>query len=234
MIQIIREPYATRENAMPIDWQTMSIQHPLLGAIPSGLRDIARLQAFLKGERLFHQGSTPRAMLCVLDGEVRLMRRSPDGAEIILQRSHSGFIAEASLDAKTYHCDGIAASDGRLLLFPRQAFQTALEEDTAFNRAWIQQLAREVRRLRARSERLSLNSAAQRIVHYLEAEGIDGVITLKHSRKAWASELGLSHEVLYRTLRRLREQGIVTIDGTRITLRAIYHRFTARTDNGDN
>ncbi|MDP1634511.1 MAG: helix-turn-helix domain-containing protein, partial [Gallionellaceae bacterium] len=75
-----------------------------------------------------------------------------------------------------------------------------------------------VRKLRAQCERLSLNGAADRIIHYIESEGINDAVTLKQPRKAWASELGLSHESLYRTLKRLSDQGTLSIDGNKISL----------------
>lgn len=203
---------------MRIDWKSLEAEHPVLAAMPGVLRDAARLRPFSRGQTLFQQGERPAGMLFILEGEIRLLRRTPTGTEIILQRSSGGFIAEASLDTNTYHCDISAASDGQLLLFPRTVFQTALASDSAFNRTWIGLLAAEVRRLRARSERLTLNSAAERILHYLEAEGMDGVVNLTMTRKAWAAELGLSHEVLYRNLRTLREQGTIRIDGQRIAL----------------
>lgn len=203
---------------MNIDWNTIDAAYPVLAGLPAVLRDAARLRTFTKGQMLFQRGERPRNMLFVLTGEIRLLRRTPSGSEMILQRASSGFIAEASLDTSAYHCDIVAASDGRLLLFPRSAFNAALEHDVAFNRTWIGLLAAEVRRLRARSERLSLNNASERILHYLEAEGMDGVVTLTQTRKAWAAELGLSHEVLYRTLRVLREDGMIRIDGQQIAL----------------
>jgi CRP-like cAMP-binding protein len=206
-------------KGMPIDWEKLTGEHPALGAIPGVLRDSARIRAFEKGQVLYRRGQSPQVMLCVLGGEIRLVRHAPRGAEIVLQRSHSGFVAEASLDAQTYHCDVVAATDGQLLLFPRASFQAALENEPAFNRAWTQLLAREVRRLRAHSERLSLNSAAARIIHYIEAEGSDGTIMLNQTRKSWAVDLGLTHEVLYRTLRQLRESGDIVVDGERISLR---------------
>lgn len=203
---------------MRIDWKTIEAEQPALITIPTALREAARLRPFTKGQTLFQQGERPAGMLFILTGEIRLLRRTPTGAEIILQRACSGFIAEASLDAGAYHCDVSAASDGQLLLFPRTVFKTALESDNAFNRTWIGLLAAEVRRLRARSERLTLNSAAERILHYLEAEGTDGMVILTQTRKAWAAELGLSHEVLYRTLRTLREDKTIQVDGQRIAL----------------
>lgn len=203
---------------MSINWIALIAQHPMLEFIPAGLRDAARLCPFASGDTLFRQGERPTSMLYVLEGEVRLLRRSAAGVEMILQRSRGGFIAEASLDAATYHCDIVSAGDGRLLTFPRTAFQNALETDATFNRTWIRLLAGEVRRQRARSERLSLNNAAERIIHYLETEGIDGVVTLSQSRKVWAAELGLSHEALYRTLRQLQDSSTITINGQCITL----------------
>lgn len=134
-----------------------------------------------------------------------------------MQRSRSGFFAEASLSNKGYHCDAVASKAGTLLHFPVNAFRSALDEDADFRCAWMAHLAREVRKLRAQCERLSLHRAADRILHYIESEGADGIIILNQSRKAWASDLGLSHEALYRALSRLQANGVLQIDGSQIS-----------------
>lgn len=202
-----------------MEWPALVESHSELARIPPALKAAARQQAFAAGETLFRQGDRPKAMYCVLDGEVRLLRRSPKGGEVILQRSRGGFFAEASLESKAYHCDGVAAADGRLLAFPIRTFREALEGDAAFRNDWMAQLAREVRRLRARCERLSLHGAEARILHAIESEGTAGTLVLAQSRKAWAAELGLSHEALYRTLARLQAEGTLVLDGARLTLR---------------
>lgn len=199
-------------------WRALLVAHPDLAPIPEMLREAAEVKAFARGETLFRQGERPRAMLFVLIGEIRLVRLSRAGSEIILQRSRSGFIAEASLESRAYHCDAIAAAEGQLLRFPLRAFRQAIGAEPGFRDAWIAHLAGEVRKLRAQSERLSLHGAAERIVHYLESEGKDGVLTLNQSRKAWAAELALAHEVLYRTLGRLQAEGVISVVGDRITL----------------
>lgn len=202
-----------------MDWPALAEAHPGLSHVPAALRAAARLRVFAAGDTLFRQGERPKAMYCILDGEVRLLRRSRDGGEVILQRSRGGFFAEASLESKAYHCDGVAAADGRLLAFPVRAFREALEGDAAFRNDWMAQLAREVRRLRARCERLSLHGAEARILHAIESEGTAGTLVLAQSRKAWAAELGLTHEALYRTLARLQDEGTLAVDGPRLTLR---------------
>jgi CRP-like cAMP-binding protein len=204
---------------MSCDWPALVAAHPELAHIPQALREAARLRICADGEPVFRQGDRPKAMLYALDGEVRLLRRSREGAEIVLQRSRGGFFAEASLEAKAYHCDAEVFTAGRLLAFPVRAFREALDHDAVFRNAWMAQLAREVRQLRARCERLSLHSAAERILHAIEAEGTAGTLTLMQSRKAWAAELGLTHEALYRTLARLQAAGTISLEGGRITLR---------------
>jgi hypothetical protein len=75
-------------------------------------------------------------------------------------------------------------------------------------------LTREVRKLRAQCERLSLRSAAERVEHYIEAEGRNGRLELRQTRKSWAAELGLTHEALYRALAVLARSGRVSAKAT--------------------
>lgn len=202
-----------------IDWAALRAADAALARFPGALRRSASRESFAKGEPLFRSGERPGAMFYLLSGEVCLLRRSRDGAETILQRTRGGFFAEASLESERYHCDAVAAESGELLKFPARAFREALAGDAEFCNGWIAHLAREVRRLRAQCERLSLKGAVQRIVHYIESEGARGTLVLTQTKKAWAAELGLSHEALYRALRRMQEQGILRVDGRRIVLR---------------
>jgi CRP-like cAMP-binding protein len=186
-------------------------RHPELEAVPDRLRRPAAEVFASAGEMLFRLGERPKRMFWVVEGEVRLVRRSRNGAEIVLQRSRSGFMAEASLDASSYHCDAVAAIDSHLLGFPVLSFRDALLNDEPFRAFWMQRLAREVRTLRAQCERLSLRGAAERIEHYVVSEGVDGRLQLRQTMKAWAAELGLTHEALYRAMAGLRRAGrIVT------------------------
>lgn len=185
---------------------------PALKALPEGLRALARLECGSAGV-LAHQGSVPQSIFCVLRGELRLVRHDRDGHELIVQRVVRGFVAEASLDMPAYHCHVmVAARASRWLRWPVAAFRQALVEDPNFQTAWRGVLAQEVRRLRAQTERLMLHSAAERVLHYVACEGRSGALRLSQPRNAWAAELGLSPETLYRTLRRLRETGRLRIE----------------------
>lgn len=156
-------------------------------------------------------------MFFVCSGDVRLLRRSVAGGEIILQRTRRGFIAEGSIDQAAYHCDAVAAASSDVLAISRSVFVEALTEPH-FRNAWILQLSHELRRVRTQNERLNLHSAEERIVHYIEAEGKDGRLMLAQSKKEWAAELGLTHEALYRALSRMVRSGRLHIDGAELSL----------------
>lgn len=202
----------------PIDWTTIRVAHPALTHMPLALRQAAKRTDLKQGDPVFRAGDSVSAVIYLLSGELRLVRRSRQGTEIVLQRTRGGFFAEASMESGHYHCDAVAAEAGELLRFPARPFREALAHDATFRNAWIAHLAREVRRLRTQCERLSLNGAEERILHYLESEGSNGAVALTQTKKAWAAELGLSHEALYRALRRLEEQKVIHVDHGQISL----------------
>ncbi len=76
---------------------------------------------------MFHAGQRPRRIFYVTAGELRLVRHSTTGNEIILQRQRAGFLAEASLWSSRYHYDGIAVETGEAMAFRVKLFQQALQ-----------------------------------------------------------------------------------------------------------
>lgn len=194
-----------------INWPALVKHQPELKYIPELLRVQAR--GIDKGDNatLFMAGEKPTWMFYVLSGEVRLFRTARTGEQIVLQRTRQGFVAEASLQSQRYHCDSASAEASSLLIFPISGFRYALKEELEFQSFWIDRLTLELRKMRAQCERLSLNSARDRIIHSIESEGVGGKLKLTQTRKAWASELGLTHETLYRTLKQLGAEGNLVI-----------------------
>lgn len=210
--------------AEPIDWVAFTRRYAELSFISPALRATASICTFNKGDSIFRLGTPPAGIYFLLQGEVRLLRRSRTGGELILQRVRRGFFAEASLDSGVYHCDALAVQPSEILRMPFGPVRQALDDDAAFRQAWISHLSRELRRSRTQGERLALKSAAERVLHYLEREGADGVVSLDMPRKAWAAELGLTHESLYRTLARLEAEGRVTRRGPELRLTRLSER----------
>ncbi len=169
----------------------------LLARLPHRIR---RLEV---GSRLFRQGDAVRDLHLVTAGEVHLVRHNRDGRALTLQRARAGaLLAEASLHADAYHCDGIAAAASEVIAIAKPDLLAALARDTALAAALQAHLAREVQRARQRSEILSLRTVAERLDAWLAAN--DGTLPPKGDWKLVAAETGISAEALYRELAKRR------------------------------
>ncbi|WP_363318363.1 cyclic nucleotide-binding domain-containing protein [Bosea sp. (in: a-proteobacteria)] len=76
-------------------------------------------------------------MHVVKQGRIHLVRPTPHGGELILQCAGPGaLLAEASLFATRYHCDGRAEVASDTLAIRAASFVERLGHDAAFARWW--------------------------------------------------------------------------------------------------
>lgn len=162
-----------------------------------------------KGEQVFAMGAQPQWMFYVVHGEVALERSAAHGDSVILQRCRQGFVSEASLMAEVYHCNAIALEETQLILLPVSRLRDALLADQSFAHRWMHTLNAEIMRLRTQCERLSLNSVQEKLVHLIQTEGKQGRYAVTTGVKTLASQLGVSHEALYRTMTEMKKQGVL-------------------------
>jgi CRP-like cAMP-binding protein len=180
----------------------------LSNLLPQELLKQCRTLHFEKGAHLFYQGKKPEFMFFIVTGEAILSRIGSHGEPTVLQRSKNGFLSEASLLTDVYHCDAIATHSGQAITIPIQSFREALT-DSNFSLKWVQLLSREIMRLRTQSERLGLKDIRSKLIHLIETEGSQGVLTLQSDFKSLASEIGVTHEALYRTITSLEKEGLL-------------------------
>jgi CRP-like cAMP-binding protein len=160
-------------------------------------------RALKAGQVLFRSGHRTAGFYEVISGNVRLMRVDRAGREVVLHVAKGGeTLAEASLFAPTYHCDAVATTDAAIRLFPKAIMLAEFERNSDAARAFTAMLARQVMHLRTRIEQRNIHSAHDRVLHYLTVNaGEDSrTVMVPGTLKDLATELGLTHETLYRTL----------------------------------
>lgn len=177
-----------------------------LAYIETWLARFAESRLISKGVRIFANGEKPASLFWVASGELQLVRHTPQGERVILQRCTRGVLAEASLFSERYHCDGEAATDSMVWILPLADFQAALGH-ADFSRAYARWQSQVIRALRSQCERLSLPGAGDRVLHYLREHGRYDLN--EGTLKTWAGALGMTHEHLYRTLAQLQRQGCI-------------------------
>jgi CRP-like cAMP-binding protein len=179
----------------------------------------------LKGTCLFKAGDKPERMFFVVSGEVILERPGLQGSSVILQRTRRGFVSEASLKSTKYHCHGQVVANAKIVQIPIRQVRDAMDSDPAFAGRWIGMLNKEVKRLRLQCERLSLTKVQDRFVHLLETEGNAGRFPIGAGIKSLASELGVTHEALYRCIYAMEKIGTLKRSETHMCLTKLPEKF---------
>ncbi len=167
-----------------------------------------------KGETVFLADDPTRGIFLIKSGQVRLVRHAIDGGDVTLHVAGAGeTFAEASLFADRYHCDAIAEKPTTLLHFAKGHVLDLLGSDPTRALAWIKHLSEQVQRLRGQTALLSLKKAQQRLLGYLRIRASDScTLVIDRPWKMIASELGLTHEAVYRALAELERQGLIRRD----------------------
>ena len=148
-------------------------------------------------------------MFFIVAGEATLTRAGVHAQTTILQRTKGGFLSEASLLTDHYHCDALITQTGQAIAMPIADLKAALNQ-AEFALAWVQLLSKEIMRLRTQSKRLGLKSIKDKLIHLILTEGRDGVLNIQSDLKSIASEIGVTHEALYRAVAQLEREGVVS------------------------
>ena len=188
-------------------------------SILAGLKPTIRELA--AGETLFATGDLARGIFAVRKGRIRVARFSMSGRETVLFVAGPGErFAEASLFAETYHCDAQAVTESSVACFPKSEVLALLQADAAAGLNLTADLARQVMELRSALTLRDIRSARERVLAYLVARaGADGrTVAIKGRLKEVAATIGLSPEVLYRTLAQLKAERLIRRGGGTIEL----------------
>jgi CRP/FNR family transcriptional regulator, dissimilatory nitrate respiration regulator len=171
----------------------------------------AGIERVLKaGQVLFRTGQRTAGFYEVVSGSVKLVRMDRAGREAVLHTAAPGeTLAEASLFASHYHCDAIARTKCVVRLYPKAVVVSEFVRNPKGAQAFTAMLADQVMNLRTRLEQRNIQSARDRVRHYLALNvGADGrTVRVSGTLKDLAAELGLTHEALYRTLAGMSADG---------------------------
>ena len=189
---------------------------------------IAAKRVFSKGEALFADGDPATGFYLLASGSIKLCKISPDGKEKVLHFVHpSETFAEAAFfgDGK-YPAEARALEKGEALFFPRESFMGLLERNPRFSLNLIISLSLLLRRFARQIEELSFAEVPARLAAYLvelsskKSTSFQGktYIDLDTKKGELASRLGTVSETLSRSLKKLKDEGIIDVEGSRVII----------------
>lgn len=203
----------------------------VLGRLPDEAREklVARGRSvrFTKGAALYRRGDAGESMIVIVSGRVKISNITDDAREVVLNFLGPGdLIGEmAALDGSRRSADAIALETVEGLLLYRRDVIATLERHPEALLGVIAELASKLRMTSAMVEHgvLQMSGRAARGLLRLAAqhgrESDDGTrLDIKLSQKDLGSYLGLSRENTSRELGRLREAGLIRVEGGEIVI----------------
>jgi CRP-like cAMP-binding protein len=189
---------------------------------------IATKRSFRKGETLFSEGEPATGFYLLASGAIKLCKLSPDGKEKVLHFVHPDeTFAEAAFfgDGK-YPAEARALEKGETLFFPRDAFMGLLERNPRFSLNLIVSLSLLLRRFARQIEELTFSEVPVRLAAYLAELAVKKstvfqgktYLDLDIKKGELASRLGTVSETLSRALKKLKEEGIIEVEGSRVII----------------
>ncbi|MBK1634834.1 cyclic nucleotide-binding domain-containing protein [Rhodovulum adriaticum] len=183
----------------------------------------AYVQTFPPQIELITEGEPSDFLHVLSEGRVEMFARW-NGREttMALLRPVTSFILAATVRDRPYLMSARTLEKSRIILLPSEDVRAIFEEDAAFARAVVTELATDYRNVVKNTKNLKLRSSIERLANYLvrrqdRAEGAR-TFQLPVEKRKIASLLGMTPENFSRALRTLGEYG-VEIDGLTVTIR---------------
>jgi CRP-like cAMP-binding protein len=181
---------------------------------------LARLE---DGQLLFAQGEDVSYFYLVLQGKIKLYRVSPDGQEKIIEIVPAGEVfAEALMfmDQPYYPVSSAALSDTIVVGIDAKDFKAMLWDSVDTCLLLLGNMSFRLRKLIHEIDTLTLHSGTCRVASYLlqQAPEDQQCFDLDIAKSVIAARLSIKPETFSRIIKNLREQGILSIDGNKITI----------------
>lgn len=209
------------------------LKKPLLfsGLNDADLAELATItvrRAFRKGESIFCEGEQANGFYLLLSGSIKLCRISPDGREKVLHfvQPRETFAEAAFFGDGKYPAEARAMEAGEVLYLPREGFMELMARNPGFALNLVVSLSLMLRRFARQIEELSFNDVTSRLASFLlrradeKSTSYAGITYLELGIKKGelASRLGTASETISRTFKKLKEEGIIEVQGSKVII----------------
>lgn len=194
------------------------------GLPPADLAEVARLAVagvHSASSPIFSEGDEARGFYITQSGTVKIYKLSASGREQVIHLIGRGeaFGEVALFAGTTYPASAAALTAARTLFFPKKAFLDLIAAQPTLALNMIGTLSLRLRGFARLVEALTLKDASARLAAYLLDLGREQAsprLTLPVAKAQLAAQLGIAQETLSRSLRRLREAGVLDVAGRKI------------------
>lgn len=185
-----------------------------------GLQSALHVRKMAAGSRIFNEGDPVHGFYVVQKGAVKIFKTSPRGQEQVLGVMAPGqtFAEAAVFMGGGYPASTECLEDTELLFVEREGFVRRLRSDPDLALRMMAGIALKLRRMVALVEDLTLRDARGRLSRYLlgllpEDAQEPAHVELPAQQLLIARMLGITAETLSRTLKAMKDDGTLEIEG---------------------
>jgi len=192
------------------------------------LATITVRRRFKKGESLFGEGDAATGFYLLVTGSIKLCRMAQDGREKVLHFVRPGeTFAEAALFGDgTYPAEARSMESGEVLYLPKAGFLELMSRNPGFSLNLVVSLSLMLRRFARQIEELSFADVTSRLASFLlrradeKSTSYDGItyVDLGIRKGEIASRLGTANETISRTFKKMKDEGIIEVQGNRVVI----------------
>jgi len=178
------------------------------------------VEAYDKGEVLFHRGDPAQDFFFIEAGHVELSLISPDGQKKIVEViGHDRTFAEALvfMQSGKFPVTAEALTDTVVYRIPNDSYRALLHDNSDACMRLLSDVCRHLHQRVQEIEQLTIQNARSRLSSYLidhaaEIDDDEATIRLDLPKHVIASRLSITPETLSRLLRTMSREGILTVD----------------------
>ncbi|MBT9393163.1 Crp/Fnr family transcriptional regulator [Hymenobacter sp. NST-14] len=211
-----------------------SCQHTELSLIAGSKQH----QFYAKGQYIFQAGARVPGLYCVYQGKVKISKLSADGKEQIIRLAREGDVLayRSLMSGDICTTTATALTDCVVCLVPRPDFFSLLEQNPQFTHSLLRLLAQNLGDAESRLLHTAYKPVRERLAEALlllhrlfepttaataAATTSKTAFSIPVSRDDLAALTGTTKETASRLLSDFRQEGLVTTQGSRITIRQL-------------
>jgi len=181
---------------------------------------------FKKGRTIFKEGEKVRGIYFIYSGSVKVHKRWKDKKDLIIRfEKTGGIIGHRGLgSAKLYPISATALEDSLICFIENDFFEKTLNHNPSLTYRFMQLYADELQRAEIRMRNLALMEVKGRIAEtILELYACFGKdknswIAVPVSRQDIAAHAGTTYETVFRFLRTIVKEKIISVSGKKIKI----------------
>lgn len=186
------------------------------------------MNAFKKGQVLFHEGNPAFGVYCISQGKVKLTKVSGDGKETLLRISGPGDLIgfQQIIHSGVNDMTATALEDTKICFIDRQFLQKTVENKSSVSMELLSHIAKDMMSLQDRLAGFQSKSVRERLAYLLlDLDARYGVtcdegrrLSVQLTRDEMASMIGVATETLIREISAWRDEGVLSQDGKALIL----------------